>query len=197
MVMSKILVRNMEVIKEQIRRDFKTRRRTLSCEHVRINSDKICENFLDSDIYKNCQNILAYSTIQNEVDLSQIINQALLDNKNLFLPRVEGDSMNFFRINNTDKLQIGSYNILEPQNGTVYQDSTNSIMLVPGIAFSTQGARIGFGKGFYDKYLSQHNSIFKIGIAYDWQITKSWVTNEFDINMNMIITEKREVKIYD
>ena len=197
MVMSKILVRNMEVIKEQIRRDFKTRRRTLSCEHVSINSDKICENFLDSDIYKNCQNILAYSTIQNEVDLSQIINQALLDNKNLFLPRVEGDSMNFFRINNTDKLQIGSYNILEPQNGTVYQDSTNSIMLVPGIAFSTQGARIGFGKGFYDKYLSQHNSIFKIGIAYDWQITKSWVTNEFDINMNMIITEKREVKIYD
>ena len=197
MVMSKILVRNMEVIKEQIRRDFKTRRRTLSCEHVRINSDKICENFLDSDIYKNCQNILAYSTIQNEVDLSQIINQALLDNKNLFLPRVEGDSMNFFRINNTDKLQIGSYNIPEPQNGTVYQDSTNSIMLVPGIAFSTQGARIGFGKGFYDKYLSQHNSIFKIGIAYDWQITKSWVTNEFDINMNMIITEKREVKIYD
>lgn len=197
MVMSKILVRNMEVIKEQIRRDFKTRRRSLSCEHVRINSDKICENFLDSDIYKNCQNILAYSTIQNEVDLSQIINQALLDNKNLFLPRVEGDSMNFFRINNTDKLQIGSYNILEPQNGTVYQDSTNSIMLVPGIAFSTQGARIGFGKGFYDKYLSQHNSIFKIGIAYDWQITKSWVTNEFDINMNMIITEKREVKIYD
>lgn len=197
MVMSKILVRNMEVIKEQIRRDFKTRRRTLSCEHVKINSDKICENFLDSDIYKNCQNILAYSTIQNEVDLSQIINQALLDNKNLFLPRVEGDSMNFFRINNTDKLQIGSYNILEPQNGTVYQDSTNSIMLVPGIAFSTQGARIGFGKGFYDKYLSQHNSIFKIGIAYDWQITKSWVTNEFDINMNMIITEKREVKIYD
>ena len=197
MVMSKILVRNMEVIKEQIRRHFKTRRRTLSCEHVRINSDKICENFLDSDIYKNCQNILAYSTIQNEVDLSQIINQALLDNKNLFLPRVEGDSMNFFRINNTDKLQIGSYNILEPQNGTVYQDSTNSIMLVPGIAFSTQGARIGFGKGFYDKYLSQHNSIFKIGIAYDWQITKSWVTNEFDINMNMIITEKREVKIYD
>ena len=197
MVMSKILVRNMEVIKEQIRRDFKTRRRTLSCEHVRINSDKICENFLDSDIYKNCQNILAYSTIQNEVDLSQIINQALLDNKNLFLPRVEGDSMNFFRINNTDKLQIGSYNILEPQNGTVYQDSTNSIILVPGIAFSTQGARIGFGKGFYDKYLSQHNSIFKIGIAYDWQITKSWVTNEFDINMNMIITEKREVKIYD
>lgn len=197
MVMSKILVRNMEVIKEQIRRDFKTRRRSLSCELVRINSDKICENFLDSDIYKNCQNILAYSTIQNEVDLSQIINQALLDNKNLFLPRVEGDSMNFFRINNTDKLQIGSYNILEPQNGTVYQDSTNSIMLVPGIAFSTQGARIGFGKGFYDKYLSQHNSIFKIGIAYDWQITKSWVTNEFDINMNMIITEKREVKIYD
>ena len=197
MVMSKILVRNMEVIKEQIRRDFKTRRRSLSCEHVRINSDKICENFLDSDIYKNCQNILAYSTIQNEVDLSQIINQALLDNKNLFLPRVEGDSMNFFRINNTDKLQIGSYNIPEPQNGTVYQDSTNSIMLVPGIAFSTQGARIGFGKGFYDKYLSQHNSIFKIGIAYDWQITKSWVTNEFDINMNMIITEKREVKIYD
>ena len=197
MVMSKILVRNMEVIKEQIRRDFKTRRRTLSCEHVRINSDKICENFLDSDIYKNCQNILAYSTIQNEVDLSQIINQALLDNKNLFLPRVEGDSMNFFRINNTDKLQIGSYNILEPQNGTVYQDSTNSIMLVPGIAFSTEGAGIGFGKGFYDKYLSQHKSIFKIGIAYDWQITKSWVTNEFDINMNMIITEKREVKIYD
>ena len=195
--MSKILVRNMEVIKEQIRRDFKTRRRSLSCEHVRINSDKICENFLDSDIYKNCQNILAYSTIQNEVDLSQIINQALLDNKNLFLPRVEGDSMNFYRINNTDKLQIGSFDILEPQNGTMYQDATNSIMLVPGIAFSTEGARIGFGKGFYDKYLSQHNSILKIGIAYDWQITKSWETNEFDINMNMIITEKREVKIYD
>lgn len=195
--MSKILVRNMEVIKEQIRSDFKTRRKALSCEHVRINSDKICENFLHSDIYQNCQNILAYSTIQNEVDLSQIINQALLDDKNLFLPRVEGDSMNFYRINNTDKLQIGSFDILEPQNGTMYQDATNSIMLVPGIAFSTEGARIGFGKGFYDKYLSQHNSILKIGIAYDWQITKSWETNEFDINMNMIITEKREVKIYD
>ena len=94
--------------------------------------------------------------------------------------------MNFFRINNTDKLQIGSYNILEPQNGTVYQDSTNSIILVPGIAFSTQGARIGFGKGFYDKFYQTHH-VYKLGITYKECIIDEDFNDKFDVPLDDII----------
>ena len=103
--------------------------------------------------------------------------------------------MEFYKLTSLSELQIGSYNILEPPQGQLYNNSPDSIILIPGIAFSVNGARIGFGKGYYDRYLSQKTFIAKIGVAYEWQTVRQWNTNKFDINMDMIVTENREVYV--
>ena len=197
MEISKILVRNMVTKKEQIRNEFKSTRKKLSKQIVDNNSFEICNNILNSKLYHNCNNILVYSSIQNEIYLNILIEKALTDNKNIYFPRVDGESMEFYKVECLNNLSKGSFEILEPTSSENYKDAANSIILVPGIAFSENGARIGFGKGYYDKYLSCHTFLYKIGVAHDWQITDNWEINEFDINMNMIITETREVFIYE
>lgn len=181
--------------KNEIRREFKLKRlemNTFDCDKL---SDMICNKIINLKCYKQASNILMYSSIQNEVNLHKLLTHANSLEKNIYLPKVEGDNMEFYKLTNLSELQIGSYNILEPPQGQLYNNSPDSIILIPGIAFSVNGARIGFGKGYYDRYLSQKAFIAKIGVAYEWQTVRQWNTNKFDINMDMIVTENREVYV--
>lgn len=179
--------------KAQIRNEFKKKRLSLDMSIVEDASRRVCSTIIQSDIYKNSKCILAYSSIQNEINLDYLISQAINDNKLVYLPKVEGDDIFFYKISNLDQLSTGSYNILEPSDGELYCYNDKTIILVPGIAFSIDGARIGFGKGYYDRFLNKNNSIYTIGIAYDWQLNAQWDAEMCDVNMKMLITEKREV----
>lgn len=192
------------VIKNQIRSINKKNRINMPHDDVILYSRLITERILKSKWYKNSELLLAYSSIQNEADLSGLIEQAITDGKKVFLPRVSGEEIEFFRIKSIDELnslEAGSFNILEPNRENVdsydkhYNCDNNCTILVPGIGFSIKGQRIGFGKGYYDRFLSKYINIYKVGICYEWQITDSFESNEFDVDMDMIITDKREVRI--
>ncbi|RLF39548.1 MAG: 5-formyltetrahydrofolate cyclo-ligase, partial [Thermoplasmata archaeon] len=92
-------------------------------------------------------------------------------------------------IENLDDLERGAFGILEPQNKKIYTGDID-IIIVPGIAFDFRGYRIGYGKGFYDRFLRGADAL-KIGIAYDFQIVKQIPEDDGDVPVDIIVSEKR------
>lgn len=180
-------------------------------------SNIICDFVLNSELYKKSDSILAYMALSDEVNLSKIIEKAVIDNKKVYIPRIIPDTNNMdfylYNPNNSRNSNIsydsetviskGSFGILEPLNIETnkltldyYKNSNESfLILVPGRAFTKTGLRLGRGKGFYDKYLSQLlNAAPRIGvtagICFSLQLIDTIPTDEFDISMNYIISEK-------
>lgn len=191
----KILEKNMET-KDSIRKRIRSYRRGLSPEEVKVRSLRICQKLQQWDSVSEADMIFVYSATQNEVDLNYFIHYAREHEIKLAFPRVSGDEMDF----HLGGLTPGAFGILEPAASSPIirpKESDNILMLVPGVAFSEKGYRIGFGKGYYDRYLSKYPFIHTCGIAYEAQMCENFTTEEFDIPMDQVVTEEREVIFND
>ena len=181
--------------KESLRNIIKQQRDKLSKELVKKDSKLICDKLLE---LKKYDSFLVYSAINNEVDLVYFANEAVLAGKKIAYPRVNGSQMDFYLINSLADLSEGYFHIKEPtESCPVFYPDSNTLCIVPGLVFSEQGDRIGYGKGFYDKYFNRYSDIAKIGVAFDFQICPKWEPCSFDVSMDALITEKREVFIND
>jgi 5-formyltetrahydrofolate cyclo-ligase len=163
---------------------------------VKEYSDIICDKITSSKLYCNADIILGYYPLGNEVDVLPIIHKALGDGKIIALPRVTGDvTIDFYRITFLSDVSEGSFHVMEPEDSCEIIDdyvkdlSHNVIVLVPGTVFDEERHRYGYGKGFYDRYLSRFPGYIKIGIAFDNQIERSIEVSEFDVSMDYIYTE--------
>lgn len=185
--------------KEAIRKRIKDARKNLSKAEVEQKSKTICERIETKEWYQNLSGVLCvYSAISNEVLLDTLIQKALEKNQKLAFPRVKGKEMDFYLVSSFEELEVGAFHILEPKDCCKkYLPEKGDVMLVPGVAFSEKGSRIGFGQGYYDRYLKRFPEVYPVGIAYEMQIVKDWGKEEFDVPMVEIITEQREVMSYD
>ncbi|MGN0383308.1 MAG: 5-formyltetrahydrofolate cyclo-ligase [Eubacterium sp.] len=175
--------------KTNIRNKLKLFRQSMSKELVALNSKDVAKILFDFDIYKNSKYIYLYSAIQNEILTDDIAKKAIADGKIIAYPKVSGNKMDFYRIYDLSELIDGYMGIKEPpaDNPVI---SAPGIMLIPGIAFDLKLNRVGFGAGFYDRYLNEHTNTL-IALAHDFQIVESIATESHDIKMHYIITEKR------
>lgn len=143
-------------------------------------------------IVANC--IALYAPFQNEIDTSLLMEFAWKNGKTALLPAVCGDSMHLRQITSMEKLEKGSYGILEPcNNGIEHGAGEPDLIIVPGVAFDMEGHRIGYGKGYYDRFLhgARKEAIF-IGLCHDFQLQKEPLPREkHDICMHKIVTENR------
>lgn len=203
---SRILAKNMET-KKEIRKRILTERLALEPEECENASHSICIRLLEQKWYKDAQNICVYMAIKQEADLLEFIQQAWKDGKNIYAPRIykpknlqaHENIMDFYAIGKLSDLEQGSFGVLEPvQWAHMYVPKEPTILFVPGVAFSMNGNRIGYGKGYYDRYLQKYrDEVYPIGIAYELQLLDAFQTEKQDIPMTEIITEKRKVTIYD
>ena len=156
---------------------------------VQVKSNIICNKIINSQFYKESKCIYCYMAIQNEVDLSLVIRDALLADKTVAVPKVvnKNGQMYFAAINKNDKFENGLYNIPEPSNTEIAPSA--DLILVPGVVFSTKGERIGQAGGFYDRYL-RNSSCHSIGVAYDFQVFDEIPTELHDVPVNEIISNK-------
>ena len=129
---------------------------------------------------------------KNEVRTSGIIEDAWKNGKTVAVPKVHGEIMKFYQIDSYEQLEEGCFGIPEPKVGCleVVDVPQNSIVIMPGVAFDTQGNRIGYGKGYYDKYFSKYPKVYKIAIAFSLQIVPEILADRFDIKADCVITEK-------
>ncbi len=169
--------------KQDIRFAIKQLKKTLS--HEQRDSDAlIVKNKIETSLwFKNASNILTYNSLPDELDTKFHI-QCWTNIKNLYLPRVNGNNLEILRAGETT---IGSFNILEPTGNDVISPSEIELAIIPGIAFSHNGIRLGRGKGYYDRLLCNMN-VLKIGICYDFQLIEELPCEVHDICMDAIIT---------
>lgn len=189
--------------KSKVRRIIRQERALLSPEECQKRSIEICSRLLAMEEYKKTKNLLVYAATQNEVDLNLVIEQAWNHNKNVFFPKTFGNDMEFYLVRDMGELKPGNFHVLEPTYLTkelCFQVDTidqMTLVLTPGVAFDFAGHRIGYGKGYYDRYLSRNNYLYPVGVAYQMQICSSLEEDLFDIKMKKLVTEKEEVIVHD
>lgn len=178
--------------KEELRRINKEKRNNLSCEKVLGKSKKACEILKEQKEYKDAKVVMLYYPLGNETNTLELF---LDDEKKKF---VFGHTVKeTFEIipleaTATDDFIKGEYGIFEPKSKKIFDKNKIDLVLVPGIAFDRFGARIGFGKGYYDRFLKDL-SAFKIGFCYDFQIVDKIDISSHDIKMDMVITDKEVI----
>ena len=176
--------------KEDIRKRLLNIRRYLSREEVLEMSRNIKERLFALSEYKSCKVVMFYIAHDNEVETREMIIESL-HSKKVLIPctSLERNMIYPVEIENLDDLERGAFGILEPRNKKIYRGDID-VIIVPGIAFDPRGYRIGYGKGFYDRFLIGTNAL-KIGIAYDFQIVNRIPEDENDVPVDMIVSEKR------
>lgn len=193
MEQSQISVKNMErSTKKEIRAIVKKNRREATPEQIRENSNEICKQFLNLPEYKEAKVVFAYMDCKNEVETKMVIEQCWRDGKTVAVPKVFGEIMKYYVITSYDDLEEGYFGIPEPKHEQLNEIvCDDGLMILPGVAFDICRHRVGYGGGFYDRYLEAHPGMKKIAFAFEFQMFESVPFEVFDRQPEKIITEKR------
>lgn len=183
--------------KSSIRKEIFKFRASLDDEFVLENSKNIFERIIDTDWYKDTNVIFLYASYNNEVDTRWITKYSLSVGKTVCMPKVVVDDensskMNFYKISSFSDFMKGYKGIPEPVGGLPLADNLTceAVIIIPMVAFDEDKSRVGYGKGFYDRYLSSHTFKKVIGVAFEGQKVCKIVKNPFDINPEIIYTER-------
>lgn len=178
--------------KNILRKEMRDKRRALSPDFIKSASEKITESLLTLECIKKARHIMVYLSAFKEPDTFPLISELFSTGKEISVPTSDTDTFTIAPslIKSLDNLTKGAYGIYEPKEIISVPTSDIDVVLVPGIAFTKQGDRLGFGKGYYDRFLNEFNGT-KIGIGYSFQITQNIPVSEHDIRMDMIVTEER------
>lgn len=192
--------------KAQLRERMKKRRDAMPKDERAAKSDAIARRIMKLDWYSYAAELLVYAAIRSEVELFSFCEMAWRDGRILYFPRVSGEDMEFYRVDSFQQLAPGCFQVPEPRliADSDFAESSDSLagevwsagsertvpILVPGIAFSRQGQRIGYGKGYYDRYLAKHPALMPIGICFEEQLVDGMETEAQDYPMRRIVTER-------
>ncbi|SHH53271.1 5-formyltetrahydrofolate cyclo-ligase [Clostridium collagenovorans DSM 3089] len=183
-------------MKDFLRKELREKRHKLSVKEV-ANKSSYIEIQLDKIISKlNVKNIMLYYSFKNEVSTEKYITKLLNSDFNVILPysQISTKAIIPYLIKNLkEDLSKSSFGILEPNINinSVFPIDKIEVVVIPGIAFDIQGNRMGFGAGFYDRFLIKNENMIKIAICYDFQLLNSIPNEPHDVKMDIIITEER------
>ena len=149
---------------------------------------QIYQKLIRHPYFVDAKTIGIYVSYKNEVDTHRLIKE-YCNQKNIALPKVTGRQMNFYRITSFDELSKGAYGILEPKDHTFIQKDDIDLMIVPLVAYDDENHRIGYGGGFYDRYLNDYKGK-TIGLAYKFQKVATINSEIHDISLDEIITNE-------
>ena len=185
--------------KNILRREAINKRNELYLEIKSKYDNLILKKVIDSDIYKNSESIFIYVSFGSEVDTKEIINYALMDNKKIYVPKTDKSKkeMKAIRIHSLDKMIVDKWGILEPIDVDKNKFGEKfDLIIMPGVVFDRSGNRIGYGGGYYDKYISAIKcKSVKLALAYDFQVINKIESEEHDINVDCIITNDKFIYI--
>jgi len=177
--------------KNQIRESLLEKRNKLTKEKVIEKGNLVKDKLFSLEEYKKAKTVMFFVSFRKEVYTHDAIKEALKD-KTVIVPKIIDFEVVPCIINDFNKLEEGKYRILEP----VEVDKADKIdlILVPGMAFDKKGFRIGYGHGYYDRFLKDKGAL-KIGLCMDFQIIDKMEHKAWDIPMDMIISEKQIIRV--
>ena len=173
--------------KTELRSSIRAQKRAMSREEIDRRSARLGELFAASEAYKNAKTIYGYLPYNQEVRTVPMLERALADGKRVAVPKCYGDEMKFIFMDDLTKVEKGYANIPEPiADGPVADDET-ALVLMPGLAFDPQGHRIGYGGGFYDKFLAAAPHHPTLALCYEFQLLPHLETEAHDIPVDYVL----------
>lgn len=184
--------------KRSLRSLLLAQRRALGHDSWLASSHAAQQNLLSLEEFQRAECVALYAPAHNETDTAEILKAAFEAGKRVLYPAVCGTHMVFRLVEGLHSLQSGSFGILEPcATGIDHQADEADLIVVPGVAFDLHGHRIGYGKGFYDRFL-QHpgRRAHLVGLCHDFQLVENAIPGEqHDIAMEIIVSDKRIIHI--
>ena len=178
-------------LKNELRRIYSSKRAAIDDKRHKEASDAITDLFLSSDIYKSADAVLLYLSINREVRTKNLFEQILKDGKRLALPVCfEKGKMTFRYVTGKECLVKGKFSAPEPSDQCEeYTGGIPTVCVIPAIAFDKNGYRLGYGKGYYDRYLSRFD-VVRVGFSFDELFVDSLPHGKYDAACDAVITEK-------
>lgn len=173
--------------KKELRKAIRQKKRAMSAEEIEQKSQALTEAFLRSAAYQSAKTIYGYLPYNQEVRTVPMLEQALRDGKRVAVPKCYGDEMRFIYMVDLSAVEKGYAGIPEPIADEPVADDESALVLMPGMAFDPQGHRIGYGGGFYDKFLAKEPDHPTLALCYDFQVLPHLETGEFDIPVDTVI----------
>ncbi len=173
--------------KKSLRKAISARKRTMTDEEIVQKSSRLVQLFLSTEQYIKAKTIYGYLPYNQEVRTIPILEQALRDGKKVAVPKVYGEQMRFICLQDLTKVEAGFAGIPEPVDDGPIADDPDALVLMPGLAFDPQGHRMGYGGGFYDKFLANEPGHPTIALCYDFQVLPHLETDEHDIPVDCVL----------
>lgn len=189
-------VKNLKQKKIEFRSKHKKLRSNLTAEHKAKLDEALTNNFISNTEYKSADTLFAFISKDIEVETKHIINHAFSQGKKVAVPkcRTEERLMDFYYINSFDDLLKGAYDIMEPDESKcqLVEDFSSGVCMVPGLVYDRDGYRLGFGKGYYDRFLTKFKGT-TMGVCYSRCIEDELPRGYYDKPIDLVVTEKYTV----
>ena len=173
--------------KSALRKQIREKKRAMTPEQIEAASARLGELFAASEAYRNAKTIYGYLPYNQEVRTVPMLEKALRDGKRVAVPKVIGDDMKFIYMTDLSAVEAGYAGIPEPIANGPEADDPTALVLMPGLAFDPQGHRIGYGGGFYDRFLAEEPNHPTLALCYDFQMFPELQTEEFDIPVDIVL----------
>ncbi len=177
-----------QIIREQM---LALRKRLDDQSHARL-SQQAQSRLVASSNFQRAKTLALYSPIRHEVATGEIFLAAHAADKQVFYPRVVGDDLEFLEVSSGEDLVAGAFGVAEPIGGRKIELTELELIVVPGVAFSLDGFRLGYGRGFYDRQLTgRPSTTVTVGLCFDFQLIDQLPIEEHDQPLDYIVTETR------
>ena len=173
--------------KQELRRAIRERKRAMTEEEIVERSNALAEKFYNSPAYQAASTIYGYLPYNQEVRTDPMLQRALDEGKRVAVPKVYGEEMRFIYLEDLTQVSKGYAGIPEPIADAPVAEDKQALVLMPGLAFDPQGHRIGYGGGFYDKFLAKEPHHPTLALCYEFQMQAHLDTEEFDIPVDTVL----------
>ena len=173
--------------KKALRKEIREKKRAMTVRQIEEASKQLGILFTETAQYKEAKTIYGYLPYNQEVRTVPILQKAIADGKRVAVPKVYGEEMRFIYMTDLTQVENGYAGIPEPIADGPVADDARALVLMPGLAFDSQGHRIGYGGGFYDRFLAQEPEHPTVALCYEFQMLPNLETEEFDIPVDCVL----------
>ncbi len=178
--------------KAELRKHIREQKRAMTEEQISAAGRRLQALFLASSQYLDAKTVYGYMPYNQEVRTVPILEQALADGKRVAVPKVYGEEMRFIYITGFDGMEKSDFGIPEPVADGPVADDPTALVLMPGLAFDKEGHRIGYGGGYYDKFLEAEPGHPTVALCYDFQVLPQIPVDAYDIPVDLVLWASTE-----
>jgi len=179
--------------KKELRKAILAERLALDEETVALASQVVCRKVLGIDAYEEAEDVCLYMPIRNEIDAMLLAEPAIEDGKRVWIPKViekgKGGVMKFNAYTGEDDIVTGAYDIRESSSEVFLEPNEKTLIIMPGAVFTPWRDRIGYGGGYYDRFLDENPQCRTIALCFDLQVVDEIPTEEFDMKPDYVVSE--------